>query len=80
MTEYHVRKGTVYPRIYAGIIKKDGSQWQRKSDVTDEAIAAVLELWAEEAKKWQGKGMEWTFDNVQGYKFTVTATKIQESE
>jgi hypothetical protein len=41
LAEYHVGKGLA--GIYAGTIEKSGI-WRNKSDVTDEAIAAVF-LW-----------------------------------
>ena len=40
MAEYHVGNG--FAGIYAGTLDKSGSMWRNKSDVTDEAIAAVF--------------------------------------
>ena len=40
MTEYHVGNGLA--GIYAGTLDKSGIVWRNKSDVTDEAIAAVF--------------------------------------
>lgn len=39
MAEYHVGCGAF--GIYAGTINKKGDQWVNKTDVTDEALAAV---------------------------------------
>ena len=46
MAEYHVGCGIA--GIYAGTIKKNGYEWQNKSDVTDEAIKAVVMYFTEE--------------------------------
>lgn len=40
MAEYHVGNGLA--GIYAGTLNKSKTMWQNKSDVTDEAIAAVF--------------------------------------
>ena len=40
MAEYHVGNG--FENIYAGTLTKDKSRWINKSDVTDEAVAAVF--------------------------------------
>ena len=40
MAEYHVGAGAF--GIYAGTLKKNGYEWLNKSDVTNEAIIAVI--------------------------------------
>lgn len=45
MAEYHVGKGLA--GIYAGTLEKSGHMWRNKSDVTDEAIAAVFSWFAD---------------------------------
>ena len=40
MAEYHVGCGLA--GIYAGTLKKNGEEWLHKSDVTNEAINAVI--------------------------------------
>lgn len=40
MAQYHVGCGLA--GIYAGTLKKSGNEWQNKSDVTQEAIDAVV--------------------------------------
>lgn len=40
MAEYHIGNG--FENIYAGTLTKDKRRWVNKSDVTDEAIAAVF--------------------------------------
>lgn len=66
MAEYHVSAG-VFGRVYAGTLmpKKDGKPqtWRSKSDVTEEAIAAVRDHMIddclnEKEGKLQG-GYEW---------------------
>lgn len=39
MAEYHVRRGLA--GIYAGTLKKNGDEWQNKTDVTTEAVREV---------------------------------------
>lgn len=39
MAEYHVKRG--FSAIYAGTIKKNGCEWQNKTDVTNEAMIEV---------------------------------------
>lgn len=39
MADYHVRRGLA--GIYAGTLKKNGEEWQNKTDVTIEAIREV---------------------------------------
>ena len=41
MAEYHVGCGIA--GIYAGTLKKSGNEWLNKSDVTNEAINAVVQ-------------------------------------
>ena len=41
MADYHVGCGLF--GIYAGILKKNGKEWTKKSDVTNEAINAVMQ-------------------------------------
>ena len=41
MAEYHVGCGIA--GIYAGTLKKSGDEWLNKSDVTNEAIGAVIQ-------------------------------------
>ena len=40
MAEYHVGCGIA--GIYAGVLKKNGEEWLHKSEVTNEAINAVV--------------------------------------
>lgn len=54
MAEYHVGCGIT--GIYAGILKKNGKEWQNRSCVTDEAIGAVvdwlyMDIWNVEIRK-----------------------------
>lgn len=49
MAEYHVGNGLA--GIYAGTLDKSGSMWRNKSNVTDEAIAAVFSWFADHMPK-----------------------------
>lgn len=57
MADYHV--GCGFAGIYAGTMKKNGCEWQSKSDVTKEAILAVAQYFLENDKSmsfnYQGK-------------------------
>lgn len=44
-TKYHVANGLA--GIYAGTLRADGESWKRKSEVTEEAIAAVRDYMIE---------------------------------
>ena len=48
MAEYHVGCGIT--GIFAGILNKRGDMWLNKSDVTNEAIAAVAQYLLENEK------------------------------
>lgn len=50
MTEYHVGCGAL--GIYAGRINKKGDMWVSKSDVTEEAIWAVVDYLTATGYKW----------------------------
>jgi len=80
---YHVAKGSLHNVIYAGKIRKKNGrvEWTSKTDVTNEAISAVLEYFAEEThiENSNGKGMEWVYDNVNGYRITINVDKIEEA-
>lgn len=41
MTKFHVGCGAF--SIYAGTLNKDGTKWQNKNDVKDEAMSAVAQ-------------------------------------
>ena len=60
MAEYHVGCGLA--GIYAGTLKpKKKDEWQNKSCVTDEAIAAVRDyLLGTMEQGCHGNGLEWT--------------------
>lgn len=49
MAEYHVGNG--FANIYAGTLSKDKTRWLNKSDVTDEAIAAVFSWMKDKAEE-----------------------------
>lgn len=64
-TTYHVACGQDTGRIYAGTINKKGDKWTNKTDVTEEALAAVRDhlvmIWeAQEEKDATSFGYQWT--------------------
>lgn len=64
MAEYHVGNGLA--GIYAGTLTKDKTRWVNKSDVTDEAIAAVFTWMNEKAEEQYEK----FGDEFHGYSIT----------
>ena len=48
MAEYHVGCGAF--GIYAGTLNAQKTMWKNKSDVTDEAISAVVQYFKQELK------------------------------
>jgi hypothetical protein len=48
--EFHVGIGEISGTIYAGTLMRNGIVWKDRSDVTDEAIAAVRDHLMEKAK------------------------------
>ena len=63
MTKYHVGCGLA--RIYAGTFKKPG-EWKEKSDVTDDAVAAVAQYLLSSRS-----GFKFNYDGVR-YRLGVT--------
>lgn len=57
MADYHVGCGIA--AIYAGILKKNGIEWQNKSSVTDEAIDAVRDYFVANIKDIGSYGYSW---------------------
>lgn len=53
MIEYHVGCDDMGNGIYAGILKKDGSEWSRSSDCTDEALCAVAKYLLFDGKEFR---------------------------
>lgn len=60
MSEYHVSCGMF--SIYAGTVKKNGTEWKDKTRVTDEAIEAVRDWLLSEAQfnNKTSSGYSWT--------------------
>lgn len=48
--EFHVGIGEISDTIYAGTLMRNGTVWKDRSDVTDEAIAAVRDHLMQKAK------------------------------
>ena len=61
MAEYHVGCGA-FGHIYAGTLKKNGYEWQNKTECTDEALCAVRDHLYNEAVRYEKTvwGYEWT--------------------
>ena len=61
MIDYHVGCGAL-GYIYAGTLKKNGKEWQNKTECTDEALCAVRDcLYAEAVMENRTvHGYEWT--------------------
>lgn len=76
MAEYHVGCGAF--GIYAGTLNsKNKSIWQNKSEVTDEAIRAVLDYMVQELlggydSDKQTNGYEWTLRDGRKVELRVT--------
>lgn len=60
MNEYHVSCGMF--GIYAGTVKRNGTEWKDKTRVTDEAIEAVRDWLLSEAQFYNRtfSGYTWT--------------------
>lgn len=61
MSEYHVGCGMF--GIYAGTVKKNGTEWKDKTRVTDEAIEAV--------RDWLLSGTQFNNKTSNGYSWTT---------
>lgn len=61
MREYHVSCGMF--GIYAGTVKKNGTEWKDKTRVTDEAIEAV--------RDWLLSGTQFNNKTSNGYSWTT---------
>lgn len=87
MAEYHVGCG-MFGNIYAGTMsapRKDGLQmWRNKSDVTDEAVSAVLSHFITEMERSDKTKLEKVWGVIGNKKLKVTfelsANKEQSDE
>lgn len=77
MAEYHVGCGAF--AIYAGTLHpKNKNLWQKKSDVTDDALCAVRDYMIQEllggldCTKTQSSGYEWTLKDGRIVELLVT--------
>ena len=61
MAEYHVGCGIT--GIFAGTLNKKGDKWLNKSEVTDEAIGAVVDWLYMERNGKKRHGYEWDMTN-----------------
>ena len=71
MAEYHVGNG--FANIYAGTLTKDKTRWVNKSDVTEEAIAAVFTWMKDQAEEQYEKHGE----NFHGYSITYSSSQYE---
>ena len=82
MAEYHVVCGMA--GIYAGTVKPNGMEWENKSLVTDEAIAAVRdhmcgEIHAQAAGNARTGSVQYEWKAKDGRVVTLTL-KVEEGE
>ena len=76
MAEYHV--GCGISGIYAGTVKKNGTEWKNKSCVTDEAVDAVRDWFVSNINERTGSyGFSWKFKDGRTLKLIA---KIEEGE
>lgn len=73
MPEYHVNCGL--DEIYAGIPKKNSTEWRTKSPVTSEAILAVRDYLFGKIKDGDSFGYTWDLDSNSTIDLLVKITK-----
>ena len=86
MAEYHVGAGLF--GIYAGTLKKNGTEWKDKTECTDEAITAVRDYMITEllggldCNKATSSGYEWTLKDGRIVKLMIgiVGADMRESE
>ena len=61
MPEYHIHCGL--DEIYAGVLKKNSTEWRTKSPVTDEAINAVRDYLFVKIKDGDSFGYSWDLNS-----------------
>lgn len=77
MAEHHVGCGVF--GIYAGTLKKNGSEWLNKTDCTDEALAAVRDYLVQEAEMNNKSVWGYEWDRKDG-KIVELIVKIREGD
>ena len=88
MAEYHVGAGVF--GIYAGTVKKNGTEWQDKTDCTDEVINAVRDFMIADllggldcnGNEITSSGYEWTLKDGRTVKLMIeiVGADMRESE
>ena len=72
MAEYHVGCGAF--GIYAGTLNKNKTMWQNKTEVTEEAIGAVMDYMVQDLLG----GYDCTKGTSNGYKWTLKDGRVVE--
>lgn len=78
MSEYHVSCGMF--GIYAGTIKKNGTEWKDKTCVTDEAIEAVRDWLVAKAKEEKQGFFGYSWKTKDGKLVVLKATIKEEAK
>lgn len=80
--EFHVGIGEISGTVYAGTLMQNGTVWKDRSDVTDEAIAAVRDHLMQKAKAegLETYGHSWKLKNGQRVQLLVKILPKEEDE
>lgn len=82
MAEYHIGNSPITNTIYAGTLNKAKTMWQRKSDVTEEALVCVrdhlFQIVNDEGK--QEGGYEWTLKDGRRVQLLVKILPKEDSD
>lgn len=73
MPEYHVNCGL--DEIYAGVLKKNSTEWRTKSPVTEEAIEAVRNYLFMKIKNNDSFSYSWDLNSNSTIELLVKITK-----
>ena len=77
MPEYHINCGL--DEIYAGVLKKNSTEWRTKSPVTEEAINAVRDYLFIKIKDGDSFGYSWDLNSNEKIELFVKITKKREN-
>lgn len=77
MPEYHVNCGL--DEIYAGVLKKNSTEWRTKSPVTKEAIEAVRNYLFMKIKNNDSFSYSWDLNSNEKIELLVKITKKEKN-
>ena len=77
MPEYHINCGL--DEIYAGVLKKNSTEWRTKSPVTEEAINAVRDYLFIKIKDGDSFGYSWDLNSNEKIELFVKITRKREN-